>query len=168
MPGDFTFCPSGCGRLSQIPSPGHWWCTAANYTGEHEAPLSLPDPGGDLGAVQESCKIAATPLVSTTPLPLGQGGGDVESVASHPGRSGALQPTFACRLGLQEPRTRSWEFKKLCLFINAFNKYRKSKRSWADPHVKVLLFAEYRRLLTARSRSKPPSWRLLWLVTESH
>lgn len=45
-------------------------------------------------------------------------------------------------LGLQEPRTWSWEFKKLYLFINAFNKYWKSKRSWADPHAKVLLFAE--------------------------
>lgn len=55
---------------------------------------------------------------------------------------GALQLMFACRLGLQEPRSWSWEFKKFYLFINPFNKYWKSKRSWADPHVKVLLFAE--------------------------
>lgn len=175
MTEDFVFCPSDCRRLSWIPSPVHWCCTAAYYLGEHAASLHLSDFGEDLGAMQEPDKTADTPLAFPRPLPfllwhiltLSQWGGDIESAASHPFGLGALQ--FACRLGLQEPRTWSWEFKKLYLFINALNKYWKSNRSWAEPHAKVLLFAESTEGCLQRDwEASPPSSLLSWLVTESH
>jgi len=71
MSEDFTFCPSGCRRLSQTPSTIllDSCCIAADQLGKPEAHLHLPDLRGELGAMQESCKIVETYLASTRLLP---------------------------------------------------------------------------------------------------